>query len=182
MPTVREEAIEELIGADRIRERVVELARQITEDYRGRSLILLGVLKGAALFLADLVRHIELDVTYDFVSISSYGNETRSSGVVRLIKDADMNLESKHVLVVEDIVDTGLTLTYLLDLMQSRRPASLRVCALLDKPSRRQINVPIDYLGFSIPDEFVIGFGLDVAEKYRNLPFIGIYRGGEASL
>jgi hypoxanthine phosphoribosyltransferase len=165
-----------LITEDEIRRKVAEMAQQISRDYEGKEVILVGVLVGAVVFLADLLRAMEVPVSVDFVAISSYGKDTRSSGVVRILKDLDINIESKHVLIVEDIVDTGLTLKYLVDNLSARSPATLRVCALLDKPSRRKIPVTIHYLGFTVPDKFVIGYGLDFDQRYRNLPFVGVLR------
>jgi hypoxanthine phosphoribosyltransferase len=165
--------VQTLFSATQIAERVAEMGRQISRDYAGERLVLLGVLKGAAVFLGDLVRAIDLDVTYDFVAISSYGADTKSSGVVRILKDVDRTMDGEHVLIVEDIVDTGLTLAYLVRLFESRSPKSLRVCTFLDKPARRVQEVRIDYCGFEIPDRFVVGCGLDVNEKYRSLPFVG---------
>lgn len=168
--------VEVLLTAEQIQERVAQLGIQISHDYQALDPLLVGVLKGSLVFLADLLRHLALPVAYDFVAISSYGIETHTSGVVRLLKDLDMQIEGRHVLVVEDIVDTGLTLKYLLDILTTRSPASLKVCTLLHKPARRQVEVPLDYCGFTIPDCFVVGYGLDYAERYRNLPFIGVLR------
>jgi len=165
-----------LITEQQIRRRVKQLGKQISKDYEGKELVLVGILKGAAIFLADLVREITIPVDYDFVAISSYGADTRSSGVVRLIKDLDASIESKHVLVVEDIVDTGWTLrlSYIVENLRSRKAASVRVCTLLDKPSRRKVDVGIDYNGFIVEDKYVVGYGLDYQGRYRSLPFIGI--------
>jgi len=165
-----------LITEEQLEAKVKDLADQIERDYRDKDPVLVGVLNGAFVFLADLMRHLELACTVDFVSWSSYGKDTSSSGVFRIMKDLETNVESKHVLVVEDIIDTGLTLHYLLDTIRARRPASVRVAALLDKPSRRKIQAKADYLGFQIPDAFVVGYGLDFAQRYRNLPFIGILK------
>lgn len=165
-----------LIPAEEIQAKVQELAAQIKRDYRDKDPVLVGVLNGAFVFLADLMRHLDIPLTIDFVSWSSYGKDTSSSGVFRIMKDLETNVESKHVLVVEDIIDTGLTLHYLLDTVRARRPASVKVVALLDKPSRRRIEAKADYLGFQIPDAFVVGYGLDFAQRYRNLPFIGILK------
>lgn len=163
-----------LVGEQELKERVQELGRQITDDYRGKNLVMIGILKGAVLFLSDLIKEIKLPLVIDFMAVSSYGSSTKSSGVVRILKDLDEEIEGKDVLIVEDIVDTGLTLHYLVDNLKSRKPASLKICCCLDKPSRRAIPVKVDYVGFSIPDEFVVGYGLDYGEKYRNLPYIGI--------
>ncbi len=165
-----------LIRGEQIQAKVKELAERIGRDYRDKDPVLVGVLNGAFVFLADLMRHLDLPCTVDFVSWSSYGKDTSSSGIFRIMKDLETNVESKHVLVVEDIIDTGLTLHYLLDTIRARRPASVRVAALLDKPSRRKIEAKADYLGFQIPDAFVVGYGLDFAQRYRNLPFIGILK------
>ncbi|HEY8487296.1 MAG TPA: hypoxanthine phosphoribosyltransferase [Limnochordales bacterium] len=167
---------EVLLDAETLGRRVAELGQAISRDYRGLEPVLVGILKGGFLFLADLLRHITVPVTVDFMAISSYGAGTRSSGVVRILKDLDQSVEGRHVLVVEDIVDTGLTLRYLLDNLASRRPASVRACVLLDKHTRREVEVPLAYVGFSIPDRFVVGYGLDFAERYRNLPFVGVLK------
>jgi len=163
-----------LISEEEIAARVVAMGAEIRRDFGDEPILLVGVLKGAALFLSDLIRCIGGDVTFDFVAISSYGAETKSSGVVKLVKDVDASLEGKHLVVVEDIVDTGLTLKYLLKVLSAHRPKTLSVCALLDKPARRIEPVTIEYRGFEVPDEFVVGYGLDFDEKYRNLPYVGI--------
>lgn len=165
-----------LITEEEIRQRVKDLAAEISRDYRDKNPVLVGVLNGAFVFLADLMRHLELTCTIDFVSWSSYGKDTSSSGVFRIMKDLETNVESKHVLIVEDIIDTGLTLHYLLDNIRSRKPASVKVVALLDKPSRRRIEAKADYLGFQIPDAFVVGYGLDFGQRYRSLPYIAILK------
>ncbi len=164
--------LELLIPSHELQERVAALGAQIARDYANCPPLLVGVLKGSLLFMADLLRAIPLRVSYDLVAVSSYGAETASTGQVRLLKDLDSPIENRHVLVVEDIYDTGLTLSYLLELLQQREPLSLRVCTLLSKPARRQVSVPIAYCGFEIADRFVVGYGLDYAEQYRNLPFI----------
>lgn len=164
--------LEVLIEEDAIAARVSELGQQISSDYHGKTVHLICVLKGAYTFLADLARAIEVPVTVDFLAVSSYGKGTSTSGEVRLTKDLDASLEGKDVIVVEDIADTGLTLNYLLNLLRSRRPASLKVAAFLSKPSRRQLDVPVDYVGFEIPDRFVVGYGLDRDQLYRDLPHI----------
>ncbi|WP_416197262.1 MAG: hypoxanthine phosphoribosyltransferase [Sporanaerobacter sp.] len=163
---------EVLVSKEDIEKRVRELGTQITEDYRGKDLMLVGILKGAAIFMADLARNIDIPLTMDFMAVSSYGNATQSSGVVRIVKDLDTSIEGKDILIVEDIIDTGLTLGYLTDNLTKRGARSVRICTLLDKPERRKVNVPVDYRGFIIPDEFVVGYGIDYAEKYRNLPYI----------
>lgn len=165
-----------LLSAEEIAARTLELGKMITEDYAGKEILMIGVLRGAVLFMADLARAIEVPVALDFMAVSSYGSGTASSGIVRILKDLDHSIEGKHVLVVEDIIDSGLTLNYLLENLKSRKPASLKMCTLLNKPERRKVNVHIDYNGFTIPDYFVVGYGLDYAEKYRNLPFIGILK------
>ena len=158
-----------LIRNSAIQKRVRDVAKQITRDFRGQRLHLVGVLKGACIFLSDLIRHIDLDTSIDFMSVASYGKGQRSSGEVRLIKDLDTSIEGMNVILVEDILDTGLTLSYLVRILQQRKPKVLRVAALLDKPSRRIMDVKADYVGFEIPNEFVVGYGLDYAERYRNL-------------
>jgi hypoxanthine phosphoribosyltransferase len=163
-----------LIDEDRLSSRVQELGEEISADYAGRDLLLIGVLKGAVFFMADLMRTLTIPCEIDFMAISSYGAQTDSSGVVRILKDLDINIEGRHVLVVEDIIDSGLTLSYLMRNLESREPASLEVCALLTKPERREIDVPVRYIGFEIPNRFVIGYGLDFAERYRNLPYVGV--------
>lgn len=148
------------------------LGGQITQDYQGKDLIVVGILKGAQVFMSDLIRKIDLPVQLDYMAVSSYGLSTESSGVVRILKDLDISIEGKHVLIVEDIVDSGLTLHYLTENLKSRLPASIKLCTLLDKPERRKVDVFIDYMGFQVPDEFIVGYGIDYAEKYRNLPYI----------
>jgi hypoxanthine phosphoribosyltransferase len=165
---------EVLIDEVRLRARVAELGEEISADYAGRELLLIGVLKGAVFFMADLMRHLTVTCEVDFMAISSYGASTDSSGVVRILKDLDINIDGRDVLVVEDIIDSGLTLSYLIRNLEAREPASLAVCALLTKPDRREIDVPVRYVGFEIPNRFVIGYGLDFAERYRNLPYVGV--------
>ena len=159
-----------MISRDQIARRVAEMGAQISKDFKGERLLLIGVLKGATFFLTDLARNIDLDCTFDFFAVSSYGNGTRSSGEVRVAKDVDQSLEGKNVLLVEDILDTGLTLTFLRKVIAAHQPKSLKLAALLDKTSRRVQPIKADYVGFEIPDEFVVGYGLDYAERYRNLP------------
>ena len=163
-----------LIQEDELQARIRELGAEISADYAGRELLLLGVLKGAVFFMADLMRALTVPCEIDFMAISSYGASTDSSGVVRILKDLDINIEGRDVLVVEDIVDSGLTLSYLMRNLESREPGTLEVCALLTKPARREIDVPVRYTGFEIPNRFVIGYGLDFAERYRNLPYVGV--------
>ena len=167
------------ITEEEIRARIKELGAEITRDYAGLNPLLIGVLKGACFFLSDLLRAIDTRVSIEFMAISSYGSSTRTSGEVRIMKDLDVAIEGRHILVVEDIVDTGLTLSYLLANLASRGAASVKLAALLDKHERRQKEVKIDYLGFQIPDEFVVGYGLDFAERYRNLPFIAVLKNPE---
>ena len=165
---------EVLIDRETLAARVAELGAEVSADYEGRDLLLIGVLKGAVFFMADLMRHLTVPCEVDFMAISSYGDATDSSGIVRILKDLDINIEGRHVLVVEDIIDSGLTLSYLIRNLESREPATLEVCALLTKPSRREIDVPVRYVGFEIPNKFVVGYGLDFAERYRNLPYVGV--------
>jgi len=166
-----------LLSADKIAARVKELGAEITREYRGKEVVVVGVLKGSFIFMADLVRHIELPITLEFMGIASYGDETKSSGVVRITSDLTKPIDGKHLIIVEDIIDTGLTIDYLLDNLTTRHPASVKICALLHKPERAVKQVPIDYLGFTIANQFVVGYGLDFAQKYRNLPFIGLVEG-----
>jgi hypoxanthine phosphoribosyltransferase len=163
-----------LIDEDDLQRRIAELGDEISADYRGRDLLLLGVLKGAVFFMSDLMRRLTIPCEIDFMAISSYGASTDSSGVVRILKDLDINIEGRHVLVVEDIIDSGLTLSYLMRMLESREPATLEICALLTKPERREIDVDVRYTGFEIPNRFVIGYGLDFAERYRNLPYVAV--------
>jgi len=165
-----------LIDEETLHGRIAELGAQISDDYRGEDLLLIGVLKGAIFFMADLMRSIEIPCEVDFMAISSYGAGIDSSGVVRILKDLDVSIEGRNVLVVEDIIDSGLTLSYLLRNLEAREPASLEVCALLTKPDRRENDVVCRYVGFEIPNRFVIGYGLDFAERYRNLPYVGVLR------
>jgi len=165
---------EVLIEETALKARIAELGEEISTFYEGRDLLLIGVLKGAVFFMADLMRHLTVPCEVDFMAISSYGAATDSSGVVRILKDLDINIEGRHVLVVEDIIDSGLTLSYLIRTLESREPASLEVVALMTKPTRREIDVPVRWTGFEIPNRFVIGYGLDFAEKYRNLPYVGV--------
>ena len=174
---LRDAAIGEiLVQADELQHRVRDMGAEITADYEGRDLLLIGVLKGAVFFLADLMRHIEIPCEVDFMAVASYGSSTDSSGVVRILKDLDAPLEGRDVLIVEDIVDSGLTLQYLLRALEARGPATLEVCALLTKPERRKVELGAKYVGFEIPDRFAIGYGLDYAERYRNLPYVAALR------
>ncbi len=167
---------EVLLTRETIAKRVAELGEQITRDYAGKDLVVIGILKGAVVFFADLIREIDLPLTIDFMAISSYGSATKSSGVVRILKDLDNDIVGRHVLVVEDIVDTGLTLSFLKSNLLSRGAESIRIAALLDKPERRKVNLSSDYTGFSIPDAFVVGYGLDYGQVYRNIPEIGVLK------
>lgn len=167
---------EVLISEEEIAEKVVEIAGQITEKYRGKPLMVIGVLKGANVFVADLIRKIDIPMELDFMAISSYGASTQSSGAVKILKDLDKDIKGMHVVVVEDIVDTGLTLSYLSKNLKSRGALSIELCTLLDKPERRTAPIEVHYKGFDIPDEFVVGYGIDFAEMYRNLPFVGVLK------
>jgi hypoxanthine phosphoribosyltransferase len=172
MPDVKEV----LISSKEIEDRVREIGARITEDYEGEKLLLIGILRGAVVVMSDLMRNIDLQCELDFMDISSYGTGTSSSGVVRILKDLEEDITDRHVLIVEDIIDTGLTLSYLLRSLQARKPASLEICALLSKPSRRRADLEVRYLGFEVPDEFVVGYGLDYAGAYRNLPNICVLK------
>ena len=168
------ETVRVLIPEDKVDERIAQLGAQISQDYAGRQVHLIGILKGSIFFICELAKRITVPVTMDFMSVSSYGSGTKSSGVVKLIKDLDEPINGKEVVVVEDIIDSGRTLSYLLKNLSDRNPASIRLCTLLDKPERRQVDVEVDYQGFRIPDEFVVGYGLDYDQRYRNLPYIGV--------
>ncbi len=173
--TELERAVREiLIDEDALQARVAELGQEISADYADRDVLLIGVLKGAIFFMADLMRELTVPCEVDFMAISSYGASTDSSGVVRILKDLDINIDGRHVLVVEDIIDSGLTLSYLMRTLEAREPASLEICALMTKPARREIDVYVRYTGFEIPNAFVIGYGLDFGERYRNLPYVGV--------
>ena len=165
--------IDVMISEEEIANKVKELAKQIEKDYEGEQLLVVGILKGASVFVSDLIRKIDYDVNIDFMSVSSYGNGTESSGTVRILKDLDVDIAGKNVLIVEDIIDSGLTLSNLVKELKIRNPKSLKLCTLLDKPQRRTSNIPVDYVGFVIEDKFIVGYGIDWAEKYRNLPYIG---------
>jgi len=167
------ERVKVLITKSRVQKRVVELARRISHDYKGKDLVLIGILKGAFVFLSDLARNLSVPVAIDFIQVASYGASTTSSGVIKIKKDIDLPIVDKEVLIVEDIVDYGYTMDYLLKFIGNKKPRGVKICALLDKPSRRRVQVPIDYKGFTVPDKFIVGYGLDYSEKYRNLPFIG---------
>ena len=176
MSSMTPDVREVLIPSAEIQEKVCELGGRITEDYRGERPLLIGILRGAVVVLGDLMRNIDLPCEIDFMDISSYGSGTSSSGVVRILKDLEEDITGRHVLIVEDIIDTGLTLSYLRRSLLARRPASLEICALLTKPSRRRVELPVKYLGFEVPDEFVVGYGLDYAGSYRNLPDICVLK------
>jgi hypoxanthine phosphoribosyltransferase len=177
-PNVHDDIEEILIGEDILQARIAVLAGAIMDDYQGKELVLVGILKGAIMFMVDLARHLSMPLDMDFMAISSYGNSTESSGVVRILKDLDAPIEGKHVLIVEDIIDSGLTIRYLMENLERRGPASLSICALLDKEKagvREKVLAPA-YVGFRIPDRFVVGYGLDYAQKYRNLPYVGVLK------
>lgn len=165
-----------LVTEEEIRQKVGELGRAISEDYRGKQLLVVGILKGSIVFMSDLIRAIDLPLEIDFMEVSSYGHSTKSSGAVRILKDLDVDIEGRDMLVVEDIIDTGLTLNYLMEILRARKPASLKVCTFLNKPSRRKVKMEADFNGYDIPDEFAVGYGLDYAEKYRNLPYVAVLK------
>lgn len=168
------EKIKVLLSEEEVDAKIKEIGEQISRDYAGRQVHLVCVLKGGSFFMCELAKRITVPVSLDFMSVSSYGSETKSSGVVKIVKDLDESLKGKDVIVIEDIVDSGRTLSYLMEMLKNREPASLRLCTLLDKPERRVVDVHVDYTGFQIPDEFVVGYGLDYDQRYRNLPYIGI--------
>lgn len=168
------EHVKVLLSEKEVDDRIQAIGEQISRDYAGKQVHLICVLKGGSFFLCELAKRITVPVSLDFMSVSSYGSETKSSGVVKIIKDLDEPIKGKDVLVIEDIVDSGRTLSYLMEMLKDRGPASLKLCTLLDKPDRRVIDVPVDYTGFEIPDEFVVGYGLDYDQRYRNLPYIGV--------
>jgi hypoxanthine phosphoribosyltransferase len=173
------ETMRVMIPEEAVDAKIAELGKKISEDYAGKQVHLICILKGSVFFTCELAKRITVPVTLDFMSVSSYGDGTASSGIVKIAKDLDETLEGKEVIVIEDIIDSGRTLSYLLDVLGKRKPNSLRLCTLLDKPDRRVANVKVDYVGFEIPDEFVVGYGLDYAQKYRNLPYIGVVEGLE---
>ncbi len=176
MATMYDDIGEILFTEEKIAEIVQNIGRQISEDYKGKNLFMVSVLKGSLPFMADLMRQITIPCTIDFLSVSSYGKGTKTSGEVRILKDIDSSLEGKDLLVVEDILDSGVTLSYLLKMLSARNPASIRLCTFLDKPERRRVDIHADYVGASVPDEFIVGYGLDYAEKYRNLPYVGVLK------
>ena len=163
-----------MLSEEEIKAKVAELGKKIEKDFEGQNLLVVGILKGASVFVSDLIRSINLDVNIDFMSVSSYGNSTESSGSVKILKDLDVDIKGKNVLIVEDIIDSGLTLSNLTRELKVREPKDLKICTLLDKPQRRKVDIPVDYVGFVIEDKFIVGYGIDYAEKYRNLPYIGI--------
>lgn len=165
-----------LVSEDALAEKIKELGKRISDDYRDKNLLLVSVLKGSVIFMSDLMRAIDIPITLDFMSVSSYGSGAKTSGVVKIAKDLDIPIEGFDLLIVEDILDSGMTLNYLIDILKQRGPKSIRVAALLDKPDRRKVPVAVDYTGFTIPDEFVVGYGLDYSERYRNLPFVGVLK------
>ncbi len=165
-----------LLDDETIQKRVKELADQISEDYKDEKVMFIGILKGSIAFMADLMKAMSIDIQIDFMAVSSYGASTKSTGVVRILKDLDADIKDKNILIIEDIIDTGTTLKYLMGYLQSRGPKSIKICSLLDKPDRRKADIKADYIGFNIPDEFVVGYGLDYAEWYRSLPYIGILK------
>ena len=170
------ERVEVMLSEEEVDRRIQEIGEQISKDYAGKQVHLVCVLKGGSFFLCELAKRITVPVSLDFMSVSSYGGDTKSSGVIKIVKDLDEPLEGKDVLIVEDIIDSGRTLSYLIEILKQRNPASIRLCTLLDKPERRVTDVKVDYVGFNIPDEFVVGYGLDYAQKYRNLPYIGVVK------
>src|SRR2546423_1704736 len=176
LPNMRDDIDHILVTEEQLQEEIASMGRRLTQEYAGKDLLLVGVLRGAIMFIVDLARAINLPLTMDFMAVASYGASTRTSGIVRILKDLDSSIEGKNVLVVEDIIDSGLTLNYILETLRNRNPASLRVCSLLSKPARRKVDVSIDYICFEIPDEFVVGYGLDFNQIYRNLPFVGVLK------
>ncbi|MDQ5815101.1 MAG: hypoxanthine phosphoribosyltransferase [Actinomycetota bacterium] len=175
-PEVHDDIAEVLITAEEIQDKIRELAKQITEEYRGKDVLLVGVLKGAFVFMSDLAREIQLPIEFDFMAVSSYGSSTKSSGVVRILKDLDYEITGRHVLLVEDIIDSGLTISYLLRYLEARGPASLEICSLFWKKGEQAVPLDVRFPGFEIPSVFVVGYGLDFAERYRNLPYIGVLK------
>ena len=173
---MREDVKEILFDENQLAEKVKELGSRISEDYKGKDLLVVGVLKGSVLFAADLIKNITIPCEIDFMAVSSYGNSTETSGVVRILKDLDHSIEGKHVLLVEDIVDSGITLSYLLKYLKARRAESIEIVSLLNKPERRTADLDVKYIGFEVPNEFIVGYGIDYAEKYRNLPYIAILK------
>ncbi|MBS4537576.1 hypoxanthine phosphoribosyltransferase [Clostridium sp. D2Q-11] len=173
---MKEDIREVLINEEQLKNKVMKLGKQISKDYEGESLTVICILKGAVMFMTELIKNIEIPIEIDFMDVSSYGNQTTSSGVVKIIKDLDSSIEGKNILIVEDIIDSGLTLNYLMKILKSRSPKSVEICSLLDKPEGRNVDMEVKYVGFIVPDAFLVGYGLDFAEKYRNLPYIGILK------
>lgn len=173
---MKDDILKVLISEEELSKRVHELGAQISKDYKDKNLLMISVLKGSIMFMADLMRAVDIYAEIDFMSVSSYGAGTKTSGVVKIVKDLDINLEGRDLLIVEDILDSGLTLSYIKTLLSERKPNSIKICTLLDKPERRQADVTADYVGFLVPDEFVVGYGLDYIERYRNLPYIGVLK------
>lgn len=165
-----------LYSPEELTRRIKEMGEKISKDYKGKELVLIGVLKGSVMFMSDLMKEISIPCSMDFMAVSSYGNSTTTTGVVRILKDLDYAIEGKHVLIIEDIIDSGVTLKYLMEYLRNRKPESLEIACLLNKPERRRVEIKVQYIGFNVPDHFLIGFGLDYAEKYRNLPYIGILK------
>ena len=176
MATMHDDISKVLLSEEKIAEIVQNMGKQISKDYEGKNLLMVSVLKGSLLFMADLMREVTVPCEIDFLSVSSYGNGTQTSGEVRILKDLDASLEGKDLLVVEDILDSGVTLSFLLKNLSARNPASIRLCTFFDKPERRRVDIHADYVGASVPDEFIVGYGLDYAEKYRNLPYVGVLK------
>lgn len=176
MSSMREDIKEVLFSEEKLREKIREIGEQISRDYEGKDLLLVGILKGSVPFMADLLKEITIPCTMDFMAVSSYGNSSKTSGVVRILKDLDFEIENKHVLIVEDIIDSGITLSYLTDYLRGRGAESIEIAALLNKPEGRKVEISAKYIGFGVPDEFLVGYGLDYAEKYRNLPYIGVLK------
>ncbi|MBC3516530.1 hypoxanthine phosphoribosyltransferase [Neobittarella massiliensis] len=173
---MKNDVLKVLLTEEQIHERVAELGAQIAKDYADKNLLLVSVLKGSVAFMADLMRAIDIPLAIDFMAVSSYGSGVKTSGVVKIIKDLEIDLTGRDLLIVEDILDSGMTLSYIIDMLETRNPNSVRICTLLDKPERHQVDVPVEYIGFTVPDEFVIGYGLDYDERYRNLPYIGVLK------
>lgn len=165
-----------LVSEEQLKAKIAELGQQISKDYQGKDLLLVSILKGACVFLSDLMRAIDIPLSIDFMCVSSYGKGTMTQGRAKIIKDLDVDIAGKDVLIVEDILDSGVTLSHVMEILRSRKPASLKLCSLLEKPERHRVEVPLDYVGFIVPDEFVVGYGLDYAEKYRNLPYVGVLK------
>ena len=173
---MREDIKEIIYDENQLREKIREIGKKISEDYKGTDLLLIGVLKGSVVFMADLIKEINIPCSIDFMAVSSYGSSTSSSGVVRILKDLDSEIEGKDVLIVEDIIDSGVTLKYLIKYLQGRKPNSVEIACLLNKPERRKVDIGVKYIGYNVPDLFLVGYGLDYAEKYRNLPYIGVLK------